>query len=1043
MPSFPQYASFRARIASTLPTLARLTRFSIAPVAVLLFILLHASPSYASIGFVQASYCRASSASTVTCSYTTTVSAGDLLVADVAPTNTTASAFTVSVSDNKNGTWTSAAQCFSAYSAQANLFYFPNSASGSITVTATSSTSTSVFGLAIIEYSGIATTSPLDAGGTCSSLATGTSVTVPSVTTTNASDLVLSVLGVNGTAGTVTATSPYTLRNNASEAFADQIVSSAGTYTGTTFSWTYSNDTFGIAAAFKGVSSGGTVATPTSSPAAGSYGSPQTISLSDSTSGATICYTTDGTTPAATTPGTCSHGTTYSSSFLVSTTTTVKAIGTHSGDTNSSVLTSVYTITSTAGAAVLCPNVGEVGDYANCEPSPVLAFGNQGKSTSSMAIPISINNCQNSYISACNGGTASITISSIALSGTNASDFTVSGCGAGTVVTAGNYCSPTITFKPTATSGTNETATLTVTDNASTSTQTMSLTGTSATVTTLSSSSCPSNLSTGNYQLSANISCGGTAFTYDTNIDVNLNGHTITYGTASQSTQIGAFLLTASNNAGLVVHNGTITEGTGINTYSPDGVQPLSSLVGYEGNSQSGPGNGFFNLTLSINMQYANVLALQSNFIAHDNVITDTGVGTCASASCREDLQSSTIYQNGAKVDPSGGTAYYNNTQTGGPQGGFVVDDPGATITYNYINPGNPTGTNTNNFAIWCWANNCTAEHNIITLPVTSSSANRGVQISDAELLGGGGRTVAYNYIAAIDLPVNSEYGSPGCSLSGTFGLQFDDNPTGANTANNNTVVATASAGGCPATGLRVSDSEVTTNQSEDNQYAAVRATGAPACTNGTWTDMKSGCAFGIGLDGPIGFTSTDDTFTGDSGCIFVGPLGATGVTLQSPTCIKGSNPSNFHTIVAQNGPTGGGGGGAVNVSIIDATFGTGTGPTDTVIYAQGANTGPASFYIDWTQSMTVKMASGPDANGATVTFTDTLGNHYSCTTNASGVCSVAVTQYRDNNDAGANQVENRNPFSLSVALSGCTTYTQTGITISTTTPRTITLSGC
>lgn len=88
----------------------------------------------------------------------------------------------------------------------------------------------------------------------------------------------------------------------------------------------------------------GATATPTASPPAGAYTSAQTVTLSDTTSGATICYTTDGSIPAATTPGTCSHGTTYSSPVTVSTTMTIQAIGTLAGGTNSTVLTSLYTI---------------------------------------------------------------------------------------------------------------------------------------------------------------------------------------------------------------------------------------------------------------------------------------------------------------------------------------------------------------------------------------------------------------------------------------------------------------------------------------------------------------------------------------------------------------------------------------------------------------------------------------------------------------------------------------------------------------------------
>ena len=81
------------------------------------------------------------------------------------------------------------------------------------------------------------------------------------------------------------------------------------------------------------------VATPTFSPVAGTYSSTQTVTISTTTSGASIRYTTDGSTPSET------AGTLYSGPVTVSTTTTINAIAYQSGLTDSAVTSAAYTIT--------------------------------------------------------------------------------------------------------------------------------------------------------------------------------------------------------------------------------------------------------------------------------------------------------------------------------------------------------------------------------------------------------------------------------------------------------------------------------------------------------------------------------------------------------------------------------------------------------------------------------------------------------------------------------------------------------------------------
>ncbi|MGA2650013.1 MAG: chitobiase/beta-hexosaminidase C-terminal domain-containing protein [Terracidiphilus sp.] len=80
-------------------------------------------------------------------------------------------------------------------------------------------------------------------------------------------------------------------------------------------------------------------ATPTFSPAPGTYTAAQSVTLSDTTTGASIYYTTNGSTPTT-------ASTLYSSStpIAVSSTTTINAIAVASGFANSAVATGTYTI---------------------------------------------------------------------------------------------------------------------------------------------------------------------------------------------------------------------------------------------------------------------------------------------------------------------------------------------------------------------------------------------------------------------------------------------------------------------------------------------------------------------------------------------------------------------------------------------------------------------------------------------------------------------------------------------------------------------------
>jgi hypothetical protein len=107
------------------------------------------------------------------------------------------------------------------------------------------------------------------------------------------------------------------------------ITVATGTLTAANYAFTFKNGTLTVA---------GSVATPVVSLKAGTYKSKQSLTLTDSTPGATIYYTTDKSTPSAT------HGTQYSTAISVAKSETVKAIAVLAGCTSSAVVSTTYTI---------------------------------------------------------------------------------------------------------------------------------------------------------------------------------------------------------------------------------------------------------------------------------------------------------------------------------------------------------------------------------------------------------------------------------------------------------------------------------------------------------------------------------------------------------------------------------------------------------------------------------------------------------------------------------------------------------------------------
>ena len=104
--------------------------------------------------------------------------------------------------------------------------------------------------------------------------------------------------------------------------------------------------TSSVASAAYTITIPGLAATPTFTPAAGTFTTAQTVTLGTTTSGATLYYTTDGTAPTTT-------SSVYSTPLAVGSSETIKAIAVASGYTTSAVATAAYTITGTVATPTL------------------------------------------------------------------------------------------------------------------------------------------------------------------------------------------------------------------------------------------------------------------------------------------------------------------------------------------------------------------------------------------------------------------------------------------------------------------------------------------------------------------------------------------------------------------------------------------------------------------------------------------------------------------------------------------------------------------
>ena len=302
----------------------------------------------------------------VSCTLPSPVTAGDALVIGVWSSNATLTSVTSSTTAQPVSVFSDFAGANSP--GYVSAYLLPNAASGSITITATSPGGYTYNWLSVTEYTNVAA-SPLDTEADYYASGYGlSSVSTGNFNTTVNGDMLWSMCdGYGGSAAFYAGTAPitWTAVNSYEGTYVapwlfveDGAAGNAGSYYGQCLSntTTYSGgagDGVIMALALKGASTS-PAAMPTFSLVAGAYGPAQTVTISDSTRGATIYYTTNGVTPTT-------ASSTYSSAIIVSATETLEAIAAKAGYSNSAVGSAAYTINGAAATPTFSPLAGAYG----------------------------------------------------------------------------------------------------------------------------------------------------------------------------------------------------------------------------------------------------------------------------------------------------------------------------------------------------------------------------------------------------------------------------------------------------------------------------------------------------------------------------------------------------------------------------------------------------------------------------------------------------------------------------------------------------------
>jgi len=333
--------------------------------------------------------------------------------------------------------------------------------------------------------------------------------------------------------------------------------------------------------------------------------------------------------------------------------------------------------------------------------------------------------------------------------------------------------------------------------------------------------------------LASDVSSAGTCFPLGANgITLNLNGHTITYGTGGGTAPTPAFSacsswytgLTAAQclggGANLTVYGGTIVQSGNAAPFSP---------VFWMGQGNGTGGGSIHDLTAtfqSVGSQFfhgeidGGGYKIQNN-VVNDNVTNIQQPGQ-SPLGARAAFQGYVIHTDEQRTGTPQPDDISGNTFNGSPQGGVADGVAGSQIYNNKINL---TSYYSNDYGVIVTMNNQNVHDNTIT------GRGRGL---DAE---SSGFILNHNTVNVAEQTNNSEYS--GCELDGTYGIRIKNydwpNSTESGTTastnfqvTNNTITTPASA--CASTAMDLTDMNSTvTGTISGNTFSAPAGSGGLA----------------------------------------------------------------------------------------------------------------------------------------------------------------------------------------------------------------------